>query len=101
MHKKWLIPIVFAAFVCMAQPAAAQEDQAAGQEALAKKSQNPVGNIISVPIEYWHYDGIAEDGGDWGSCQRRFFISWEMSNFMSPPENQGVTQVYSLCRPPL
>ncbi len=28
---------------------------------LAKQSQNPVGNIISLPIEYWHYDGIAED----------------------------------------
>jgi hypothetical protein len=26
-----------------------------------KKSQNPVGNIISVPIEYWHYDGMAND----------------------------------------
>jgi hypothetical protein len=31
------------------------------KEDLAKKSQNPVGNIISVPIEYWHYDGIADD----------------------------------------
>jgi len=30
-------------------------------EDLAKTSQNPVGNIISVPIEYWHYDGIGED----------------------------------------
>jgi len=28
---------------------------------LAKTSQNPVGNIISVPIEYWHYDGIGKD----------------------------------------
>ncbi len=62
MHKKRLILIVVAVFVCMAKPAIAQEDQEAGQEALAKKSQNPVGNIISVPLEYWHYDGIAEDG---------------------------------------
>ncbi|MBW1789139.1 MAG: hypothetical protein JRK53_21410 [Deltaproteobacteria bacterium] len=62
MVKKWLILIVFAVFVCMAQPAAAQEDQAAGQEDLAKKSQNPVGNMISVPIEYWHYDGMDNDG---------------------------------------
>ena len=62
MHKKWLIPIVFAAFVCMGQPAAAQEDQADAQKGLAKKSQNPVGNMISVPIEYWHYDGMADDG---------------------------------------
>ena len=28
---------------------------------LSKKSQNPVGDIISLPIEYWHYDGIAND----------------------------------------
>lgn len=28
---------------------------------LAKKSQNPVGNIISLPIEYWHYDGMIND----------------------------------------
>jgi len=25
---------------------------------LAKKSQNPVGNIISAPIEYWHHGGM-------------------------------------------
>ena len=30
-------------------------------EDLAKESQNPVGNIISLPIEYWHYDGMAND----------------------------------------
>ena len=32
-----------------------------GQE-LAKKSQNPVGDIISLPFEYWHHDGMANDG---------------------------------------
>jgi hypothetical protein len=31
------------------------------KEDLAKKSQNPVGNIIAVPVEYWHYDGLAND----------------------------------------
>ncbi|MBW2202272.1 MAG: neuromedin U [Deltaproteobacteria bacterium] len=62
MNKKWLILIVFAVFVCIAQPAAAQEEQATGQEDLAKKSQNPVGNMISVPIEYCHYDGMDNDG---------------------------------------
>lgn len=29
----------------------------------AKQSQNPVGNMISVPIEYWHYDGMPNDSG--------------------------------------
>jgi len=62
MHKKWLILIVLSMFVCMAQPATAQEEQATGQEDLAKKSQNPVGNMINVPIEYWHHDGMANDG---------------------------------------
>lgn len=33
----------------------------ADDENLSKKSQNPVGDIISLPIEYWHYDGIAND----------------------------------------
>lgn len=28
---------------------------------LAKQSQNPVGNIISLPLEYWHYEGMAND----------------------------------------
>lgn len=55
MHKKWLILIIFSAFVCIAQPVIAQED-------LAKKSQNPVGDMISVPIEYSHYDGMDNDG---------------------------------------
>jgi len=30
-------------------------------EDLAKKSQNPVGNMVSVPLEYWHYDGAPND----------------------------------------
>ena len=34
----------------------------ANDEGLAKKSQNPVGDIISLPIEYWHYDGMANGG---------------------------------------
>jgi hypothetical protein len=32
------------------------------EENLAKKSQNPVGDIISLPFEYWHYDGMADGG---------------------------------------
>ncbi len=36
-------------------------EQAAAQE-LAKQSQNPVGNMYSVPIEYWHHNGIGPDG---------------------------------------
>ncbi|MBW2573002.1 MAG: neuromedin U [Deltaproteobacteria bacterium] len=30
-------------------------------EDLAKKSQNPISNLVSIPIEFWHYDGIGED----------------------------------------
>jgi len=32
------------------------------EEDLAKQSQNPVGDIISLPFEYWHHDGMANDG---------------------------------------
>ena len=35
-----------------------QEDLA--KEELAKKSQNPVGNMISVPLEYWYHGDMAE-----------------------------------------
>jgi hypothetical protein len=34
----------------------------ADEQELAKKSQNPVGDIISLPIEYWHHDGMANGG---------------------------------------
>ena len=34
---------------------------AASDTELAKKSQNPVGNMISLPFEYYHYDGMAND----------------------------------------
>jgi len=37
-------------------PVVAQEID---EEALAKQSQNPVANIISIPVEYWSYDGQA------------------------------------------
>lgn len=55
MNRKWCILIIFAVLIGIAQASTAQED-------LAKKSQKPVGNIISLPLEYWHYDGIADDG---------------------------------------
>jgi len=31
-------------------------------ENLAKKSQNPVGDIISLPFEYWQHD-VMDNGG--------------------------------------
>ncbi len=43
-------------FIFLATSASAES-----KEDLAKKSQNPVSNIISLPIEYWHYDGMAND----------------------------------------
>ncbi len=30
-------------------------------DSLAKQSQNPVGNMYSVPAEYWHHNGIGKD----------------------------------------
>lgn len=27
---------------------------------LAKASQNPIGDIVSLPVEVWHYDGMPE-----------------------------------------
>jgi len=27
---------------------------------LAKASQNPIGDVVSLPLEVWHYDGIAD-----------------------------------------
>ena len=54
MYKKVVILASFLLLVGMVQlPMAADE--------LAKKSQNPVGNMISLPFEYWHYDGMAND----------------------------------------
>jgi hypothetical protein len=55
MPGKLSILIFFSVFVFMAQPSMAQEK-------LAKQSQNPVGNIISLPLEYWHHDGFAGGG---------------------------------------
>jgi len=31
------------------------------EESLVKQSQNPVGNLISVPIEFWHYEAKGAD----------------------------------------
>lgn len=54
MNYKLLITTVLFVFLATYAHAGEKED-------LAKKSQNPVGNIVSVPFEYWHYDGMAND----------------------------------------
>ena len=46
------------ALLFFAQIVVAQSD-----EELAKKSQNPVGDMISIPIEYWHYGNIENTNG--------------------------------------
>jgi hypothetical protein len=51
---KILVSVLIIGFSVM--PALADEQE------LAKKSQNPVGDIISLPFEYWHHDGMADDG---------------------------------------
>jgi len=43
--------------IAAASAQTATDDAAAQQAALAKKSQNPVANMISVPFEFWKYDG--------------------------------------------
>lgn len=54
MHDKKNILVFLLLFTCLTQVTAAADD-------LAKKSQNPVGNMISLPFEFWHYDGMAND----------------------------------------
>ena len=39
------------------------QDQAPDEAALAKASQNPVANMISIPLEFWHNEG--DLGPDW------------------------------------
>lgn len=40
----------------------ANADESISTEDLAKQSQNPVGNMYSIPLEYWHHNGIGPDG---------------------------------------
>ena len=62
--KKSILSVLF--IVCIIFPIsinAQTEEEAAKAAALAKKSQNPVGNMISIPIEYWHYGNIDNTNG--------------------------------------
>jgi len=62
---KWnLIFLLAASLVLGAGLAVAEDDpeMAAKQAELAKKSQNPVADIISIPFEFWHHDGEYGDG---------------------------------------
>ena len=52
-----IIPVA----VCLLGMALPLHAQEVDEEALAKASQNPVANIISIPIELWSYD---HDSGD-------------------------------------
>ena len=56
--KIFICKSVIAALLIVFSITSANADE---KETLAKKSQNPVGNLISVPIEYWHYDGMANN----------------------------------------
>lgn len=40
----------------------ANADEKISTEDLAKQSQNPVGNMYSIPVEYWHHNGIGPEG---------------------------------------
>ncbi len=55
MYKNILAYIGLLLFIFPGYGAASDEQE------LAKKSQNPVGNMISLPFEYYHYDGMAND----------------------------------------
>jgi len=39
-----------------------EQSQEAQQAKLAKQSQNPVANMISIPFEFWHHDGSDGQG---------------------------------------
>ena len=54
--KTFAVAVSAVLFCVMAVPAAFADDKD-----LAKKSQNPVGNIISVPIEWFHYGDMPND----------------------------------------
>ena len=55
MFKNVLVAVGMLFFILPGYSAAENEED------LAKKSQNPVGNMISVPLEYLHYDGMPND----------------------------------------
>ncbi len=59
-QRVWKPAVVLATCILFGidMPVVAQE---LDEEALAKQAQNPVANIISIPIEYWSYDA---DEGD-------------------------------------
>jgi hypothetical protein len=51
--------LVFAVLISTFAARAQSEEELA---AIAKKSQNPVGDIVSIPLEYWHHGGIGTNG---------------------------------------
>ena len=58
MRKLWL----FVAVAVSAAGGTFAQDEAAQQAELAKASQNPVANMISIPFEFWHHNGPNGDG---------------------------------------
>lgn len=51
-------------FFILSSHAACAGDDAAKETSAAKASQNPVANIISLPFEFWHHDGLADGEAD-------------------------------------
>jgi len=57
------LTILFFATTGFAQEQEKTQELESATADLAKKSQNPVGNMISVPIEYWHYGNVDNSNG--------------------------------------
>ena len=51
-------------FLILSSHSAFAGDDAPQETSAAKASQNPVANIISLPFEFWHHDGLADGEAD-------------------------------------
>ncbi len=58
----FLVVTALACSCAFAQEAEDPDDGAKQAAALAKANQNPVANMIMVPIEFWHHEGTNGDG---------------------------------------
>ena len=76
----WILLVAIGMLCCAVGPACAQESSAQGTSETAKQAQNPIANVISVPLENDFYPHTGADKEDSYVFEMKPVVPFKLSN---------------------